>query len=58
MNKRFSYDNMLKSRLIVPNDIIRTYKIDKCCDFMEEKYENPILTQKKIVIDYNFLTEL
>ena len=48
MNKRFSYDNMLKSRLIVPNDIIRTYKIDKCCDFLEEKYKNPRLTQKGI----------
>ena len=48
MNKRFSYDNMLKSRLIEPNDIIRTYKLDRCCDFMEEKYDNPRLTQKEI----------
>ena len=48
MNKRFSYDNMLKSRSIEPSDIIRTYKIDKCCDFMEEKYDNPRLTQKEI----------
>ena len=48
MNKRFSYDNMLKSRLIEPNDIIRTFKLDRCCDFMEEKYTNPKLNQKEI----------
>ena len=48
MNKRFSYDNMFKSRLIEPNDIIRTFKLDRCCDFMEEKYTNPKLTQKEI----------
>ena len=48
MNKRFSYDNMLKSRSIEPSDIIRTFKLDPCCDFMEEKYNNPRLTQKEI----------
>ena len=48
MNKRFSYDNMLKSRSIEPSDIIRTFKLDRCCDFMEEKYNNPRLTQKEI----------
>ena len=48
MNKRFSYDNMLKSRSIEPSDIIRTFKLDRCCDFMEEKYNNPKLTQKEI----------
>ena len=48
MNKRFSYDNMIKSRSIEPSDIIRTFKIDRCCDFMEEKYNNPKLTQKEI----------
>ena len=48
MNKRFSYDNMLKSRSIESNDIIRTFKLDRCCDFMEEKYNNPKLTQKEI----------
>ena len=48
MNKRISYDNMLKSRLIEPNDINRTFKLDRCCDFMEEKYNNPKLTQKEI----------
>ena len=48
MNKRFSYDNMLKSRSIETNDLIRTYKLDRCCDFMEEKYNNPKLTQKEI----------
>ena len=48
MNKRFSYDNMLKSRTIEPSDIIRTFKLDRCCDFMEEKYNNPKLTQKQI----------
>ena len=48
MNKRFSYDNMLKSRSIEPSDIIRTFKLDRCCDFMEEKYNNPKLTQKQI----------
>ena len=48
MNKRFSYDNMIKSRSIEPSDIIRTFKLDRCCDFMEEKYNHPKLTQKQI----------
>ena len=48
MNRRFSYDNMIKSRSIEPSDIIRTFKLDRCCDFMEEKYNNPKLTQKEI----------
>ena len=48
MNKRFSYDNMIKSRSIEPSDIVRTFKLDRCCDFMEEKYNNPKLTQKEI----------
>ena len=48
MNKRFSYDNMIKSRSIEPSDIMRTFKLDRCCDFMEEKYNNPKLTQKQI----------
>ena len=48
MNKRFSYDNMLKGREIEPNDLNRTFKLDRCCDFMEEKYNNPKLTQKEI----------
>ena len=48
MNKRFSYDNMIKSRSIEPSDIIRTFKLDRCCDFMETKYDNPRLTQKEI----------
>ena len=48
MNKRFSYDNMIKGREIEPSDIIRTFKLDRCCDFMEEKYNNPRLTQEQI----------
>ena len=48
MNKRFSDDNMIKSRSTEPSDIIRTFKLDRCCDFMEEKYNNPKLTQKEI----------
>ena len=48
MNKRFSYDNIIKSRSIEPNDLIKTYKTDRCCDFMEEKFNNPRLTQKQI----------
>ena len=48
MNKRFSYDNINKSHSIHPNDLIRVYKLDRCCDFMEEKYNNPKLTQKEI----------
>ena len=48
MNKRFLYDNMIKSRSIEPSDKIRTFKLDRCCDFMEEKYNNPRLTQKEI----------
>ena len=48
MNKRFSYDNMIQSRSIEASDIIRTFKLDRCCDFMEEKYNNPRLTQKEI----------
>ena len=30
MNKRFSYDNMIKSRSIEPSDINRTFKLDRC----------------------------
>ena len=48
MNKRFSYDNMLISRSIEPSDIFRTFKLDRCCDFMDEKYNNPRLTQIQI----------
>ena len=55
MNKRFSYDNMLKSRSIEPSDIIRTFKLDRCCDFMEEKYNNPRLTQKQICNQIGFI---
>ena len=47
MNKRFSYDNMIKSRSIEPSDLIRTFKLDRCCNFMEEKYNNLKLTQKE-----------
>ena len=47
MNKRLSYDNMLKSRSIEPSDLTRTIKLDRCCDFMEEKYNNSKLTQKQ-----------
>ena len=54
MNKRFSYDNMIKSRSIEPSDIIRTFKLDRCCDFMEEKYKNPKLTQKEICNQLGF----
>ena len=54
MNKRFSYDNMIKSRSIEPSDIIRTFKLDRCCDFMEEKYNNPKLTQKEICNQLGF----
>ena len=54
MNKRFSYDIMIKSRSIEPNDIIRTFKLDRCCDFMEEKYNNPRLTQKEICNQLGF----
>ena len=54
MNKRFSYDNMLKSRSIEPSDLIRTFKLDRCCNFMEEKYKNPKLTQKQICNQLGF----
>ena len=54
MNKRFSYDNMIKSRSIEPSDITRTFKLDRCCDFMEEKYNNPRLTQKEICNQLGF----
>ena len=54
MNKRFSYDNIIKSRSIEPNDLIRTYKLDRCCDFMEEKFNNPKLTQKQICKQLGF----
>ena len=45
---------MLKSRSIEPNDLIRTFKLDRCCDFMEEKYNNPKLTQKQICNQLGF----
>ena len=54
MNKRFSYDSLLKSRSIESNDIIRTIKLYRCCDFMEEKYNNPKLTQKQICNQLGF----
>ena len=54
MNKSFSYDNMIKSRSIQPSDIIRTFKLDRYCDFMEEKYSNPRLTQKEICNQLGF----
>ena len=54
MNKRFSYNNMIKSRSIEPSDLIRTFKLDRCCDFMEEKYNNPKLTQKEICNQLGF----
>ena len=54
MNKRFSYDNMIKSRSIEPGDVIRTFKLDRCCDFMEIKYDNPKLTQKEICNQLGF----
>ena len=54
MNKRFSHDNMIKSRSTEPSDIIRTFKLDRCCGFMEEKYNNPKLTQKEICNQLGF----
>ena len=54
MNKRFSCDNIIKSRSIEPNDLIRTCKLDQCCDFMEEKFNNPKLTQKEICKQLGF----
>ena len=54
MNKRFSYDNLIKSRSIEPGDVIRTFKLDRCCDFMEIKYDNPKLTQKEICNQLGF----
>ena len=54
MNKRFSYDNIIKSRSIEPNELIRTYKLDRCCDFMEEKFNNPRLPQKQICKQLGF----
>ena len=54
MNKRLSYDNMIKSRSIEPSDIIRTFELDRCCDFMGEKYNNPKLTQKEICNQLGF----
>ena len=54
MNKRFSYDNMLKSRSIEPSDSIRTFKLDRCCDFMEKKYNNPKLNQKELCNQLEF----
>ena len=54
MNKRFSYDNIIKSRSKEPNDLIRTYKLDRCCDFMEEKFNNPRLTQKQFCKQLRF----
>ena len=54
MNKRFSYDNMIKSRSIEPNDLVRTFNLDRCCDFMEMKYNNPKLTQKEICNQLGF----
>ena len=54
MSKRFSYDNMIKSKSIEANDLIRTYKLDRYCDFMEVKFNNPKLTQKQICKQLGF----
>ena len=54
MIKRFSYDNMIKSKSIEPNDLNRTYKLDRCCDFMELKYNIPRMTQKQICNQLGF----
>ena len=54
MKKRFSYDNMIKSRSIEPCDISKTFKLDRCCDFMEENYNNLKLTQKEICNQLGF----
>ena len=45
---------MIKSRSLEPSDLIRTIKLDRCCDFMEEKYNNPKLTQKQICNQLEF----
>ena len=45
---------MIKLRSIEPSDIIRTFKLDRCCNFMEEKYNNPKLTQKEICNQLGF----
>ena len=47
-------DNMLESRSIEPNDLIRTFKLDRCCNLMEEKYNNPKVTQKEICNQLSF----
>ena len=54
MNKRFSYDNMIKSWSIEPSDIVLIFKLYRCCDFVEEKYNNPKLTQKEICNQLGF----
>ena len=45
---------MIQSRSIEPTDIIRTFKLDRFADFMEEKYNNPRLTQKEICNQLGF----
>ena len=45
---------MPKSRSVESSDINRTFKLDRCCDFMEEKYNNPKLTQKQICNQLGF----
>ena len=54
MSKSFSYDKIIKSRSIEPNDLIRTYKLDQRCDFMEEKFNNPRWTQKQVCKQLGF----
>ena len=54
MNKRFSYDNIIKSQSVEPIDLIRTYTLDRCCDFMEAKFNSPKLTQKEICKQLDF----
>ena len=54
MTKRFSYDIIIKSRSIEANELIRTYKLDRCCDFMEDKFNNPGLIQKQICKQLGF----
>ena len=54
MNKKFTINQLSKSKTIDPNSINRLYKINTMLDFMEIRSNNPRMTQKQICNQLRF----
>ena len=48
MSSNFTIDQLTESETLDPNSIYRIYKLNIMCKFMENKSNNPKLTQKEI----------